>query len=47
MLTAGEVLLQSRLPQGFNFRLMDYPFGLSSTSFGIINGHRQGRVWCM
>jgi len=29
MLTAGEVLLQWRLPRGFNFRLMDYPLGFS------------------
>jgi len=27
MLTAGEVLLQWRLPRGFNSRLMDYPLG--------------------
>jgi len=28
MLTAGQVLLQWRLPQGFNFQLMDYPLGI-------------------
>jgi len=32
MLIAGEVLLQWRLPRGFNFQLMDYPLGCLTTA---------------